>query len=272
MSTAFTSITLNKAVSNPSVAILTLARGRKKNAINFAMYNEIQQALHLVSKDAATSALILTGDGEYYSSGNDLSNFSRIMHPKKMAILAKKICYDFVDAFIVCEKPIVAAVNGPAIGIAATTLGLCDVRLATPWATFHTPFRALGQAPEGCSSFLFPKLMGSATAHEVLENGKVLCATEALDCGFISNIADRVVEEAMHVIRSRKDLQRFTKMDPTIVPKLQRVNLDEVTVLEKAWVSPECFEALATYLYSRRKNSAALTLQAMNLLRPLWDR
>ena len=68
----------------------------------------------------------------------------------------------FVCAFIDFPKPIVAAVNGPAIGVSVTLLGLVDIVYASDLATFHTPFMSLGQSPEACSSYLFPKIMGQA--------------------------------------------------------------------------------------------------------------
>merc|ERR1712054_237347 len=124
------------------------------------MYREIMEALSFASEDPSVAVTLVTGAGNYYSSGNDLSNFSRLQNPTRTAAEAKDLLVEFVGSFIDHPKPLVAGVNGPAIGIAVTTLALCDAVYASSSATFHTPFRQLGQAPEGCSSYTFPYLMG----------------------------------------------------------------------------------------------------------------
>lgn len=91
----------------------------------------------------------------------------------------------FVDALIDIEKPLIAVVNGHAIGILVTTLGLCDLVIASNDATFQTPFSSTAQSPEGCSSYTFPKLMGTSVASLMLLFNHKLTAQEALAHGLI---------------------------------------------------------------------------------------
>ena len=130
---------------NSRLAIIVLNKPKKKNAFSKIMYHELDTTLRMLSTKSDVKVILLTGSGDYYSSGNDLSNFSEIMHPLTIAKQSREICYSFVDSFICCTKPIVVAVNGPAYGIAVTTLGLCDKVFASDTATFKTPFAELGQ-------------------------------------------------------------------------------------------------------------------------------
>lgn len=126
---------------------------------------------------------------EFYSSGNDLSNFTgglsgpngESMDLESMTREAGELCRRFVESFIRFPKPLIGAVNGPAVGIAVTTLQLCDFIYTNEKATFITPFTALGQNPEGCSSILFPQRMGMK-ANSMLLLGETLTAQESVGC------------------------------------------------------------------------------------------
>ncbi|XP_032318319.1 enoyl-CoA delta isomerase 2, mitochondrial isoform X2 [Camelus ferus] len=147
--------------SENHITTITFNRPAKKNAITTQMYQDIMLALQAASKDDSVLT-VLTGNGEYYCSGNDLTNFTDIPPegPEEKARTNAILLREFVDCFIDFPKPLVAVVNGPAVGISVTLLGLFDLVYASDRATFHTPFGPLGLSPEGCSSYTFPKMMG----------------------------------------------------------------------------------------------------------------
>jgi peroxisomal 3,2-trans-enoyl-CoA isomerase len=242
------------------------------------MYVEVRDSLLKLSKDQNVKVGLITASGDFFSSGNDLSNFSQLMHPLKMAAEAKVLCETFVNAFILFEKPLIAAVNGPAIGIAATTLGLVDYVFVTKNAYFRTPFAELGQAPEGCSTLMFPRLMGEEISKKVLDNGMTLTADEALNCGFVHSILpeDALQPAAMAFCHALAKLpaDSVSLVRPIIreqlVQTLVEVNRTECELCEKKWISRECFIALSAYLDSRNMKFAALVLRFANLTGSLW--
>jgi Delta3-Delta2-enoyl-CoA isomerase len=105
-----------KVAIDSKVSIITLDRPRKKNAFSKLMYREVERAIRTASADTAITVIMLIGVGDYYSSGNDLSNFSELKHPLTIAKEAREVLFSFVDSFITCQKPVIVAVNGPAIG------------------------------------------------------------------------------------------------------------------------------------------------------------
>ena len=229
------------------IAIITLNRPKKKNAFTEASYNEVAAQLRSADKDESVKAIVITGNGDYYSSGNDLSNFSKLMHPVTMAKAGRNILYDFVDAFLI-RTPLVAAVNGPAFGIAVTTLGLCDEVIAAKSTKLKTPFAELGQAPEGCSSYTFPAIMGNEAANRILWDSENMTAetplevlmrelksTEAqlreaeeknaiLDSRLTK--AERALKEEQYVSKSLTDAGKRDKRDLNdVLYRLERVEL-----------------------------------------------
>lgn len=250
-------------VSETGVATIVLNRPKKKNAFSQSMYYEVVDALNRSSADPKVKVCLLTGAGDFYSSGNDLSNFSKLGHPLSLAKKARDILEKFVLSFIDCKKPIVVAVNGPAIGIAVTTLGLCDAVFATSEAYFKTPFAALGQAPEGCSSFTFPKILGDHMAHSVLWDGKALSAKEACEYRLVKAIYsknDLMKASFEYCEKLPTDCQRYIVKEK-LVEKLKTVNADECAILQRKWVCKECFEALAKFLESKKMRIAAFAMR-----------
>uniref|UniRef100_A0A4W5PWD9 Enoyl-CoA delta isomerase 2 n=1 Tax=Hucho hucho TaxID=62062 RepID=A0A4W5PWD9_9TELE len=172
-----------------NITTIRFNRPHKKNAITVEMYNEIIKALEESGKDDSVITVI-TGSGDFYCSGNDLTNFTKIPEGgmQQMAKDAGELLREFVKAFIDFPKPLIAVINGPAVGVSVTLLGLFEVVYATESATFHTPFSQLGQSPEGCSSYTFPKMMGNAKASEMLLFNKKLTATQACAQGLVTEV------------------------------------------------------------------------------------
>ncbi|XP_069814170.1 enoyl-CoA delta isomerase 2-like [Dendropsophus ebraccatus] len=172
-----------------NITKIVLNRPKKKNAFSREMYKEVSSALIEAGQDDSVLTVV-TGQGDYFSSGNDLNN---ALQPFKGSLeemveestgIVKKIVSIVIDF----PKPLVAMVNGPAIGIGTTILGLFDLVYASDKATFNTPFTKLAQHPEACSSYIFPKIMGLAKATEVLLFNKTLTAREACNVGLVTEV------------------------------------------------------------------------------------
>jgi len=241
---------------------IVLNRPTKKNAITREMYEEIIKALNQAATDS-NSFTVITGAGDYFCSGNDLGNFMSIT-PDKMHEIAKdsgELLRRYVSAYIDFPKPLIAVVNGPAIGVAVTVLGLFDTVYASEKATFSTPFSKLGQSPEGCSSYTFPKIMGHAKACEMMLFNKKMTSQEALDCGLVTRIfsdssfdcdVDSVLKEMATLpaksLMYSKGLMRDHEKD-----LLHKVNIAECDRLVERWTSDDCINAVMKFFQEKQK-------------------
>ncbi|XP_010621087.1 enoyl-CoA delta isomerase 2, mitochondrial isoform X2 [Fukomys damarensis] len=243
--------------SKDGITTITLNRPTKKNAITIQMYHDIILALKAASKDNSAMTVI-TGNGDYYSSGNDLTNFTKFASDdlEKLSEDSANILRNFVGTFIDFPKPLVAVVNGPAVGISVTLLGLFDAVYASDRATFHTPFTSLGQTPEGCSSYTFPKIMGPAKAAEMLIFGKKITAREACAQGLVTEVfpdstfqrdvwtrLKAYAKNPPNAMSRGKQLIRSSEKE-----KLHAVNAEECRVGRESWLSTECTTALQNFL------------------------
>ncbi|XP_014036105.2 enoyl-CoA delta isomerase 2 [Salmo salar] len=245
-----------------NITTICLNRPQKKNAITVEMYNEVIKALEQAGKDDSVITVI-TGSGDFYCSGNDLTNFTKIPEGgiEQMAKNAGELLREFVKAFIDFPKPLIAVINGPAVGVSVTLLGLFEIVYATERATFHTPFSQLGQSPEGCSSYTFPKIMGNAKASEMLLFNKKLTAVQACaqglvtevfpDSSFQTEVATRLKAYAKlprNSLALSKQLIRGTEKE-----RLHTVNDQEVERLVERWLSDECMQAIMSFFQAKAK-------------------
>ncbi len=165
------------------VCTITLNRVDKKNSITTVMYQAMADALKLAQSDAVTRVVVFQGHETIFSAGNDIADFLN-----KPPAGQDSPVFQFLHAIASFSKPIVAAVNGPAVGIGTTMLLHCDLVYAGDNAAFSMPFVNLGLCPEAASSLLVPQMMGYHRAAEALLLGEPFMAEAALEIGLVNRV------------------------------------------------------------------------------------
>uniref|UniRef100_A0A0N5CBS8 ACB domain-containing protein n=1 Tax=Strongyloides papillosus TaxID=174720 RepID=A0A0N5CBS8_STREA len=237
---------------------ITINRPKKYNAITMDMYDAIGNALRESNNDSTTSVTVITGTGNFFSSGNDLSNFADFRSVEDIKALSEKfskILDNFATGFIDHEKPLIGLINGPAFGIAVTTLAMYDYVIASDKATFEAPFHKLALSAEGCSSYTFPLLMGHLKASEMLIFGKKLTAQEAKE----RNLINEVVPYTDFKMASEKKVKEISSLYPEAMKinkkllrdvhraKLHEVNKVEIPILMQRFASKEYMDATTNF-------------------------
>ncbi|MFC2950321.1 enoyl-CoA hydratase [Marinicaulis aureus] len=170
-------------------AILKLGFNRpdKKNAITAAMYGALADGLAEADRDDSIRAVLFHSRGDVFTSGNDIADFmsgaGAIAGGAEIPPVMR-----FLEGIATAEKPLIAAVQGPAVGVGVTMLLHCDLVYASDASTFHTPFVNLGVVPEAASSLLLPEIAGHQRAAEILILGKKIDAARALEFGFVNEV------------------------------------------------------------------------------------
>ncbi len=176
------------------ILTITLNRPEKLNAFTGTMLKEMIEALDRADRDDEVRAVIVTGEGRAFCAGADLSSGAQTFDYEARGT-AQSVDYSdpslrdgggqLTLRIFECLKPVIAAVNGPAVGVGATMQLAMDVRLASEDAKFGFVFARRGIVPEACSSWFLPRLVGISRALEWTYSGRVFSATEALDAGLI---------------------------------------------------------------------------------------
>ena len=148
-----------KSANLDGVATIEIARPEKKNALTQSMYQAMADAIAAARSNGEVRALLITGQPGIFTAGNDLEDFMQ-----QPPLGADAPVWRFMQALIDCDKPVVAAVGGAAIGIGATMLLHCDLVYLSDEAQLLLPFVALGLVPEFASTLLLPQRMGQARA------------------------------------------------------------------------------------------------------------
>jgi len=182
------------------IRTIRMNRLEKKNALTLSMYEAMAEAIGNAATDNATRCLLITGGPAVFCAGNDIGDF---MKAAGSGALGQPIL-NFLYALARCEKPIVAAVNGNAVGVGTTMLLHCDYVVAGNEAKLSTPFVALGLVPEAASSLIAPRLMGHARAFSLLVMGQPLTAQDAKDAGIVNAVVAAEETEAQALAAAQK--------------------------------------------------------------------
>jgi enoyl-CoA hydratase/carnithine racemase len=192
-----------------------MLRADKKNALDFAMYDALAAALESANA-ADIRCVVIGGVPGAFCAGNDLKDF-QTMAAERTGLGAPIV--RFLHALARCEKPLVAAVQGIAVGVGTTMLLHCDYVVAGTDARFMTPFVSLGLVPEAASSLLAPRLMGPRRAFSLLVMGQPLDAQDAKACGLANVVCEPGAVEA----EARKAAERIASLPPDSLAASRRL-------------------------------------------------
>jgi enoyl-CoA hydratase/carnithine racemase len=220
------------------------------------MYRALTDALDRGDADGDIRVNVIFGSDGHFTAGNDIAAF---LASSRGETGPPREVIRFIERLPRLDKPLLAGVDGPAIGIGATLLLHCDLVYATPRSTFATPFLDLGLVPEAASSLLLPRLMGYPRAFEMLILGETFSAGRACGAGLVNTLVDPEALE-VHVLSAASRLaekppaallaaRRLMRGDPTQV--LERVEA-ETAEFARCLASPEARAAFEAFLVRSR--------------------
>jgi len=258
------------------VLTVTMDQPKKLNGWTAEMMGAFKAAFAEASKTEAVKALVFTGNGDYFSAGVNLGGTMKLMHPKKLHRFIVEHNQELFEAFLDFPKPLLVAINGPAIGASVTSSTLCNGIIAAEKATFSTPFAALGITPEGCSSIHFSRLMNKQDAQRMLgHEGWKPTASEALSVGLVQWVVskDQLQTEAQRIAKEWVDSGETRKfLAGSDLEELKSANRRESLELADAFLGPDFLKEQSRFLWSKKKRVPSLMFLSLWLLRPLWGR
>ncbi len=233
------------------VAVITLNRPEKLNALNAQMHTDMRQALKQAKEDPEIRSIIFTGAGRGFCSGSDVSEFASKVFPETLITP-----YDFIEL----PKPIIAAVNGVAVGFGMNVTLNCDIIIASEDASFGEFFIRMGLVPDMNGSLWLPLMLGPHKAKELIFTGERISAQEALRIGLVNKVvpADQLMTTAMQLanelaerpplaLQASKKLlhEGFRKIFDEMLQK-------EVQSQAKLYATKDHMEAVMAFLQKRK--------------------
>lgn len=262
---------------------LTLNRPERLNAVNAALIGEYLEALDAADRDDEVRAVIVTGAGRGFCAGADLSGgpdtFDRAppepgaRHRDGGGLVALRL-FDM-------KKPVIAAVNGPAVGFGATQILPMDMRLASTEARFGFVFSRRGVVMEAASSWFLPRLVGMQRAMEWVATGRVFSAQEALEGGLVRSL--HAPDELLPAVRAlgREIADNASPMSVALCRQMMWKMLGEAHPMAAhridslgmacTGVSADAREGVASFLEKRPPAFSSTPGRAMPAFYPWWD-
>jgi 2-(1,2-epoxy-1,2-dihydrophenyl)acetyl-CoA isomerase len=251
--------TLLTSLQSGSV-ILTLNRPERANSFNFEMVNELRIALADAEKDPQVRCVVLTGAGEVFSAGQDISEM------QQGEVVSYREHLDKTYNPLVLQirrmgKPVIAAVNGPCAGAAFGVVLACDLRIASSSAYFVVGFGGIALAPDSGVSLFLPIYIGLGRAQEYFYSNKPITAQQALQWGMVnqvvesdfqtlvSKVADNLASGPMEAFAAGKQV-----FNHAILSNLEETLDYEGIIQEQAGKSAEHREGVAAFLGKRKTN------------------
>lgn len=194
-----------KVEIDAGVMTLTLARPDKKNALSNAMYGVLADSLEAAEKDPTVRVVVFQGDGDSFTAGNDLQDFAA---QATGAFTGERHVLRFLKALAHATRPLVAAVQGQAVGVGTTMLLHCDLVFVTPDARLTVPFVNLALVPEAASSWLLPARIGHARAYAMFALGEAVTGEEAAAIGLANKALPRDEVRAAALAAAKVLVQR----------------------------------------------------------------
>lgn len=236
------------------IQVLRLTRPEKKNALTADMYAALAAALKKGDADEGVAVHVLLGSEGVFTAGNDIADFRAAVDNGRL----DDQVFDFMRALVGCEKPLIAGVDGLAVGIGTTLLMHCDLAFASESARFMTPFLDLGLVPEAASSVLMPPQMGHVRAFELLCLGEAFDAEQAFRSGLVNRIlpAEELEEATLGAARALAAKPRHALFTARRMLKGDRAALmarieEEAETFADCLKSPEAREAFQAFLEKR---------------------
>ena len=253
-----------KTTRDGAVLTLTMSQPETRNALtgNTAV-EEFVQACADIAADRSVRAVILTGEGPVFSSGGNVKNMQRYFQDQLSPDTIREEYRNGIQrvpkALYNLDVPVIAAVNGPAIGAGLDLTCMCDIRIASEKATFAESFVKVGIVPGDGGAWLLPRAVGMSKASEMAFTGEALSAQEALACGLVSRVVphDMLMETALALARKiAANPGGVLRMTKRLLREGERASLESLLEISASYqaiahMEPDHHEAVRAFVEKR---------------------